>query len=163
MSKLIQPCYIGGRQAHFWQKVNIFTEDHCWTWTGAIAPNGYGSFWNGKRRVVAHRFAYELVRGPVPGDMQIDHLCRVRNCVNPDHMEIVTQQENIRRGEAGVHLRSRGKRMVHCINGHKRTEDNLYYRKDGSGTCRICLRDNYVRYHKHRKDQRLKEMNNEDN
>lgn len=82
----------------FWAKV-----DHtptCWIWSGSRDGKGYGLFWDGDRQVRAHRFAYELLREPIPDGLTIDHLCRVTSCVNPDHMEVVTVSENVRRGLA---------------------------------------------------------------
>jgi hypothetical protein len=71
----------------------------CWLWTGGKTKNGYGSFYPKKGpSKYAHRWLYALVRGPIPEGMQLDHLCRVRHCVNPDHLEPVTMQENLRRG-----------------------------------------------------------------
>lgn len=70
----------------------------CWLWTGTIAPNGYGYFAIKGRSQQAHRVAYELLVGPIPDGLDLDHLCRVRACVNPDHLEPVTRSENNRRG-----------------------------------------------------------------
>jgi hypothetical protein len=71
----------------------------CWVWTGATEHNGYARFWlDGKMRY-AHRVAYEWFRGPIPAGLDLDHLCRVRNCVNPYHLEAVTRQVNLLRGE----------------------------------------------------------------
>ncbi len=75
----------------FWAKVE-FT-DTCWLWTGALDKGGYGFFQN-KR---AHRMSYEWAKGPIPAGLQLDHLCFVRNCVYPDHLEPVTAKENTRR------------------------------------------------------------------
>lgn len=75
----------------FWAKVRKTAT--CWLWRGATNKSGYGNFWDGERNVSAHRFAF----GEVPEGLEIDHLCSVRNCVNPDHMEAVTHAENVRR------------------------------------------------------------------
>lgn len=75
--------------------------DSCWLWTGCTNSNGgYGRVYlsNPKRSQVAHRYIWEQVVGPIPAGMELDHLCRVRNCVNPDHLEPVTRGENMRRG-----------------------------------------------------------------
>jgi len=91
-------------EERFWDKVNREGENGCWEWTAYILPNGYG--WFGlvtganQRNALAHRVAYEFVVGPVPTGLQLDHLCRNRRCVNPDHLEPVTRRENILRGQS---------------------------------------------------------------
>ena len=121
-------------EARFWAKVE--KTESCWLWTGAIQPTGYGYFatpdtrpGRRQRHAYAHRLAYELLRGPIPEGLTIDHLCRVRRCVNPDHLEPVTIQENIRR-----QLRTSSD---HCRNGHLRTEQNTRHERGGV-TCREC-------------------------
>jgi hypothetical protein len=79
----------------FWNRT-IQSVDGCWEWTGTINNVGYGSLSDGESNL-AHRFAYELLVAPIPDGLQIDHLCNVRNCVNPAHLEAVTAQENMRR------------------------------------------------------------------
>ena len=83
----------------FTDKIEIDTDSECWNWTAAIFKGlGYGKFnFNGKT-CYAHRVSYELHVGEIPSGLQIDHLCRNRKCVNPDHLEPVTHIENIRRG-----------------------------------------------------------------
>ena len=89
----VTPSLVG--QSRFWSKVDA-TGD-CWIWTGALA-SGYGRFYlNGQLRP-AHRVAYETLVGSIPRGLDLDHLCRVRSCVNPDHLEPVTRAENLRRG-----------------------------------------------------------------
>lgn len=73
------------------------TGSDCWLWTGYVAAGGYGEFHLAGRTRKAHRVAYELLVGPVPEGLDLDHLCRVRRCVNPEHLEPVTRQENLRR------------------------------------------------------------------
>lgn len=109
----------------------------CWLWTGATV-RGYGKLTRGGRgegHVLAHRLSYELLIGPIPDGLQIDHLCRVRNCVNPDHLEAVTQLENIRRAPQVS--------GAYCKHGHERTPENTYVRKDRPGYrhCRVCARE----------------------
>lgn len=86
----------------FWSKVLV--GDDCWGWTGALKDNGYGEFGSGRKTargspevVYAHRYAYESLVGPVPEGLELDHLCRNRACVRPDHMEPVKHKENCRR------------------------------------------------------------------
>jgi hypothetical protein len=116
----------------FWDKVDRWDPDHCWLWTGARADTGYGSI-GGERRSgsrSAHRLAYELMIGPIPEAMTLDHLCSVRQCVNPKHLEAVTLQENLDRSA-----------RYRCSRGHDRTEANTYIRPDnGRRMCRDCSR-----------------------
>ena len=82
-------------EERFWFKVN--KTDTCWLWTGALRGDGYGKFHVKRKWVYAHRFAYELLVGPIPDGLELDHLCRIRNCVRPSHLEPVTHQENMQR------------------------------------------------------------------
>jgi hypothetical protein len=133
-------------------KIAYCPESGCWIWMGYTmpAPNGeYGHghvHWKGKTRCV-HRVVYELLRGSIPKGLDLDHLCRVRCCVNPDHLEPVTPQENIRRGENHSFLANK----PYCPQGHPYSGTNLYIRPDGLGRgCKIC-RTIAVRQHKERK------------
>lgn len=113
----------------------------CILWTGGVDPGGYG------RRVggaYAHRYACEQAKGPIPSGLVLDHLCRVRHCVNPDHLEPVTNCENILRGVSPVAVNAR---RTHCKNGHEFTEANTYWRvqSDGTGLGRMCRRCNSIR------------------
>lgn len=132
----------------------------CWIWRAFVATNGYGRFWDGNTREWAHRASYELFVGPIPDGMQIDHLCHSedescnsssecphRACVNPDHLEVVTQREN--------NLRSRSimaelARQTHCKNGHEFTAANTHMTRRGERICRTCRRE-YARITKQRK------------
>ena len=118
----------------FWDKVN--KTETCWLWTASVNNRGYGQFNTaklGKKGMsYAHRVSYQLSVGPIPEGLVLDHLCRVIICVNPDHLEIVTQRENSLRG-------LNGRMKTHCINGHEFDEKNTYYRKDtGARLCRRC-------------------------
>lgn len=107
-------------------------ENGCWIWA-PVASNGYGTLNVGGVRRWAHRIGYELMVGPIPEGLELDHLCRTPACVNPDHLEPVTHRENLRRA-----------RTTHCKRGHPRIE--------GERQCRACRR-NYMReyeLHRHR-------------
>lgn len=117
----------------------------CWLWVGSINANGYGVFCQSARKdlpknnrtVFAHRYAYREIKGPVPDGLVIDHLCRIRNCVNPDHLEAVTNWENTKRGASFIgknHLKT------HCDSGHEFTVENTGRSKDGKRYCRACKR-----------------------
>jgi hypothetical protein len=108
----------------------------CWLWTAGKQTHGYGTVWHKGRKCLAHRVAYELLVGPVPGGLELDHLCRVPACVNPDHLEPVTHAENGRRGNAGHINRSK----THCPQGHAYDAANTYVRRSGGRHCRECRR-----------------------
>jgi hypothetical protein len=110
-------------------------EDGCWYWVNYVAETGYGRL-NIKNTVVyAHRWVWEQLQGPIPDGLEIDHLCRVRRCVNPDHLEPVTPQVNMLRSTA------RGGE-THCVRGHEFTEENTYRdKRTGWRKCRHCHRD----------------------
>ena len=115
----------------FWSKVK--KTDTCWLWQSATCK-GYGLFSYLGKEVYAHRFSYELLVGPIPEGMELDHLCRSPACVNPARLEPVTHQENCRRGEAGRHKC----RRIHCKWGHEFTPENTYVDPRGDRHCRIC-------------------------
>lgn len=115
----------------------------CWLWTAKMLWTGYGQFWastqRGNTRIVyAHRFAYEDAVGPIPEGLFIDHLCRVRACVNPAHLEPVTHRENTLRSNAPAAVAIR---RGTCPKGHPRTEENRVAGNGGSYKCKICLRE----------------------
>ena len=121
-------------EQRFWSKVE--TAEGCWLWTGYKNEKGYGRFQFKGRFTASHRVAYELLVGSIPGGMEIDHLCRNTSCVNPAHLEPVTQQENWRRSQA---LSALNATKSECQRGHAFTPDNTYVfrRKDGR-TFRNC-------------------------
>lgn len=121
-----------------WEKVD--KTDTCWLWTG-FCIGGYGVIGEWDKSFMAHRLAYELLIGPIPDGLVIDHLCRVRNCVNPDHLEPVTLAENIRRGEVGRHNATK----TVCPQGHEYTEVNTYWYR-GTRSCRTCGREKQRRF-----------------
>jgi hypothetical protein len=119
-------------------------EAGCWLWTASITTNGYAQFRAGDERS-GHRFAYTFFVGPIPADLQIDHRCRVRHCVNPDHLEAVTPRANVLRG---IGLSAENARKTHCAQGHEFTEANTYWAKTKYGRgrqCRECHRAREVR------------------
>lgn len=103
--------------------------DECWNWSGSIHRLGYGQVrWGGGFRK-AHRVAYELAIGPIPDGLELDHLCRNRRCVRPDHLEPVTHAENVRRGR--VHKTT-------CRNGHPYEGNLVIDTASGARRCRTC-------------------------
>lgn len=130
-----------GYSERFWARVEMAGPDDCWLWLGPIDRDGYGKAWRLHLHLGAHRIAYELMVGPIPPGLVIDHLCRVRNCVNPSHMEPVTWQENIRRG-----IKNPGPAMTHCKKGHEFTPENARISTSGKRVCRACARANSAAY-----------------
>lgn len=105
-------------------------ESGCWVWTGAVTSSGYSSIGYDKKVRSAHRVSYEVHVGPIPDGYTIDHLCRVKVCVNPAHLEAVTMQENIARHVAT---------LTHCKWGHELSADNLLNTKR-QRVCGECSR-----------------------
>ena len=105
-------------------------ESGCWEWTGPLHHNGYAACSRTAGTNRGHRVTYMLLVGPIPAGLVLDHLCRVRRCINPMHLEPVTDDENKRRGNALI---------THCPQGHEYAPDNTYI-KPGSSTrsCRRC-------------------------
>ncbi|MGC1213860.1 MAG: HNH endonuclease [Micromonospora sp.] len=140
----------------FWAKVNkngsLPEKKHhlgpCWLWTGSRISSGYGNFaytYDGHRRwVLAHRLVLEMAGVTLTPEVQVDHLCYVRNCVRPDHLEPVSQAENVRREVANG--RKPPRRKPACRNGHDFTPENTRVDRDGWRTCLTCKQEAGLRY-----------------
>lgn len=121
----------------FWAKVQKGAPDECWHWTGAKRRGGYGAFWvdSNRRAAIAHRVAYQLLVGPIPEGLTLDHLCRVTSCVNPAHLDPCTAGENARRSpNAPYNVRAR---QTHCKRGHEFSPANTRIHH-GRRECRAC-------------------------
>lgn len=124
----------------FWEKVD--KSGDCWLWTASVTAMGYGQFRvSTTERVLAHVYAYRQLAGGAWGGLKLDHLCRVKRCVNPDHLEPVTQKENVLRGIGPTAVNHK---KTHCLRGHEFTSANTYVRtangKPIGRRCRTCLR-----------------------
>jgi hypothetical protein len=129
------------RVAAFWEQVERPTLFDCWVWTGARTSEGYGQIRIDGRKWPAHRLAYTLVRGPIPDELVLDHLCRTHDCINPAHLEPVSTAENILRGTSPSALNA-AKEV--CPKGHPLSGDNLMPRVVGGRIhrrCRECMRE----------------------
>lgn len=123
----------------------------CVLWLGHIMANGYGQIGRGSKgagSILVHRAAYEIAKGPIPAGMTLDHLCRIRSCVNADHLEAVSHCENLMRGQSFSAVNAA---KTHCINGHPFSGVNLKITLSGKRHCRQCDRDRHNR--KYRKAQ----------
>ena len=129
-------------EERFWPKVDKNGEipahnpelGRCWIWKAARGggrTGQYGRFYDGQGAVPAHRWAWESVNGPIPEGLTIDHLCRVKLCVNPDHLEPVPSSENTRRAT---------RLITHCPYGHPYSKENTYIYPQGWRKCRECHR-----------------------
>lgn len=138
----------GSDLMRFWDKVFPEPNSGCWLWGGAMNSRGYGLFSmtrsGGKRVYRVHRLAYEAENGPIPVGLQIDHLCCVKLCVNPAHLEPVTNDENARRRWLGGYHKKRPRRRTHCPKGHPYEGSNIRVKSEKNGkryqACRECLR-----------------------
>ena len=124
----------------FFKKVN--KTETCWLWTAGVSTRGYGVFHNTLiSSKYAHRYAYSAFVGAIPEGLVVDHLCGIKLCVNPEHLEPVTNKENLRRGEVGQKNAEHHRAKTHCKNGHEYTEETtrLQLRKGRTGQNRRCV------------------------
>ena len=124
----------------FRSKVAVDPNTGCWIWTATSNPDGYGLFWYDKKMSGAHIAAFLLAGEEIPTGYELDHLCRVRACVNPAHLEAITHRENLRRGGAA-------RQSPKCKKGlHFFTKANTYVQPNGNRICRKCQTARHRKY-----------------
>jgi hypothetical protein len=136
----------------FMAKVAIDPVTRCWIWTAHINKvTGYGQFWDGEKVVGAHVFSYVNFKGPLIDGLEPDHTCRVRKCVCPDHLEAVTRQVNLLRGDT---IPARNAAKIRCDRGHELFGENLYQARNGSRQCRLCRAARYSEWASSNRERR---------
>lgn len=133
--------------ARFWSKVRIIRGVGCWVWQGCQDSKGYGYFGLNGQRYHSHRISFAFFRGPLTSELVLDHVCRNPSCVNPQHLELVTERENILRG-TGPSAINAAKQT--CTQGHEFTDENTGMRDKINRTgryCRTCSRSRARAYY----------------
>lgn len=132
----------GSEIERFFAKIDFVSQAPCWIWIGCINRNGYGAFRRIGYSQPAHRSSWELLVGVIPIGLTIDHLCKVRACVNPDHLEPVTLAENIQRFTRTI---------INCPQGHPYIPGNTKITSHGARACRECARNDATDYRRRKK------------
>lgn len=125
-----------------WKEIKRHIKDNikvskkgCWEWAGNLSKDGYSKIWG----TGGHRISYQAYVGPIGMGLDIDHLCRNRKCINPEHLEPVTRKENFIRGDNISALKRKAADRTHCRKGHELTKENIYIKpSDGARLCRKC-------------------------
>lgn len=128
-------------EERFWVKVDKISSlsyTDCWVWIGCKNPKGYGQFWGQDKMIGAHRYSWILKKGSIPNDLCVLHKCDNPPCVNPDHLFLGTQSDNMKdMAQKGRHV-SPNKQKLSCPKGHLYSSSNLYISPNGYRGCKIC-------------------------
>lgn len=137
---------IDGVPARISDKI-LVADTGCWLWQGAYGGSmSYGQTWFEGRLQYVHCVIYRLLKGPIPSGYEIDHLCQIALCCNPDHLEAVTHSVNVKRSAAWHHVVKRWSEATHCNRGHPFSEDNVYVEPNGKRRCKECKRARLKRH-----------------
>lgn len=128
----------------FMAKVSPEPNSGCWLWLASAQKGDYGHIWDGQAVVAAHLWSYRYHKGEIPKGFQIDHICRVTLCVNPDHLEAVTPSVNIQRSAVPILTGMINSGKTYCPRGHAYTPENTYYYKNRKHRqCKTCNRESH--------------------
>lgn len=149
-------------EERIFEKISPCPNTGCWFWTGADKGRGreYGQVWFRGRNTCAHRAVYITLVGEIPDGLELDHLCRVKSCVNPDHLDPCTHAENIERRDralAKCGMPDRHWDQSRCKHGHEFTDENTKTSSNGKKLCRMCCKISSRRKYE-RKKQRLEKL-----
>lgn len=125
-------------------KAKVSISNTCWIWMGYRGKGGYGRIRLNHKATQAHKWFYEYIYGEVGDGLVLDHLCRVHECVNPNHLEPVTPQINSLRGNT---VAAKNAAKIHCPQGHLYNKTNTYLTKTGGRACRICIAAHQRKYY----------------
>lgn len=128
----------------FFSKIKFNEKTTCWDWMASTDKDGYGQFWLNKKYHKAHRVSYELIKGVLTKGLTLDHLCKNKKCCNPEHLEQVSIQTNLKR--AFHQISTINSKKTHCNNGHEFTPDNTYITPLGKRQCNECQRQRKKKY-----------------
>jgi hypothetical protein len=131
-----------------WNYISPEPMSGCWLWMGVLNGSGYARIRLGAHLIFVHRLFYEFYKKPIPAGLTVDHICRVRCCVNPAHMDVVTHRENCLRGIAPA---AKHAKQTHCIHGHEFTAANTWRRRNGGRLCLKCAVERSRRYYHEKK------------
>lgn len=138
----------------FWARVDKSAPGGCWLWTGCVCSDGYGTIGVDGKTWLTHRYSWLVIHGrEIPEGLVLDHLCKVRRCVNPDHLEPVTIRVNALRSDSPP---ARHARKTHCVNGHEFTPENTSLSRKGHRICRTCDRRYDAAREKSRKSRKIR-------
>ena len=145
------------QESRFWARVDKRGPNECWEWTGGRKGHGYGQVFFNSKNMRTHRLSWVLKNGPIPPDLYVCHRCDNPPCVNPEHLYLGTQKQNIREAQEKGRLYNHYKDRTHCKSGHLLSEENTVIGRDGRQNsyrqCRICFRKMHKEWKTKNKDR----------
>jgi len=124
----------------------VIDQNDCWNWKLWISPLGYGQISFKDKTELVHRVSFQVFIGKIKKNLEINHICRNRKCINPEHLETVSHRENLLKGDT---IAAKNDQKTHCLNGHKFTPENTCINPSGERSCRICKNRRQRSYRSH--------------